>query len=138
MKDLEKKLRIKVQKISDSHLNWCLAVSGILALFALFDNETLKKIELWDISGIANTVDSFASPILGIFESIIIKALVYALFCITLLLRVYKSAIHPRAIIINHSSFSNAQSSYDPSIVSGYSVKEKDMADCQVKCNIVE
>lgn len=127
MKDLEKKLRLKVQKISDSHLNWCLTVFGILALFAYFDIETLKKIELWDISSIANTVDSFASPILDIFENVFIKALVYALFGITLLLRAYKSAIHPRAIIINHSSFSNAQSSYDPSIVSGYSAKEKDI-----------
>ena len=127
MKDLEKKLKVKVQKTSDSRLNKWLAAFGILALFALFDIETLKKIELWDISSIANTVDSFASPILDIFENILIKALVYALFGITLLLRVYKSAIHPRAIIINHSSFSNAQSSYDPSIVSGYSVKEKDI-----------
>lgn len=127
MKDLEKKLRLTVKKISDSHLNWCLAVFGILALFARFDIETLKKIELWDISGIANTVDSFASPILDIFKNVLIKALVYAFFGITLLLRIYKSAIHPRAIIINHSSFSNAQSSYDPSIVSGYSAKEKDI-----------
>lgn len=127
MKDLEKKLRVKVQKISDSRLNKWLAAFGILALFALFDIDTLKKIELWDISSIANTVDSFASPILDIFENILIKALIYALFGITLLLRVYKSAIHPRAIIITHSSFSNAQSSYDPSIVSGYSVKEQDI-----------
>lgn len=127
MKDLEKKLRMKVQKMSDSHLNWCLAAFGILALFAIFDIETLKKIEVWDISGIANTVDTFASPILGIFENTFIKALIYASFSITLLLRAYKSAIHPRAIIINHSSFSNAQSSYDPCIVSGYSVKEKDI-----------
>lgn len=71
MKDLEKKLRLKVQKISDSRLNKWLAVFGILALFALFDIETLKKIELWDISSIANTVDSFASPILDIFENIL-------------------------------------------------------------------
>lgn len=140
MKDLEKKLRLKVQKISDSHLNWCLAAFGILALFALFDIETLKKIELWDISGIANTVDNFASPILGIFENIFIKALVYALFGITLLLRAYKSAIHPRAIIINHSSFSNAQSSYDPSVVSGYSVKETEinLVDQMSRHNIVD
>ena len=48
MKDLEKKLRMKVQKISDSHLNWCLAAFGILVLFAIFDIETLKKIEVWD------------------------------------------------------------------------------------------
>lgn len=127
MKDLEKKLRLKVQKVSDSRLNRWLAAFGILTLFALFDIETLKKIELWDISSIANTVDSFASPILDIFENVFIKALVYASFGITLLLKAYKSAIHPRAIIINHSSFSNAQSSYDPSIVSGYSVKEKDI-----------
>lgn len=127
MKDLEKQLRIKVQKISDSHLNWCVTASVILALFAYFDIETLKKIELWGISDIANTVDIFASPILGIFENGFIKTLVYGLFGIILLLRVYKFAIHPRAIIINHSSFSNAQSSYDPSIVSGYSVKEKDI-----------
>jgi len=127
MKDLEKKLRLKVQKISDSCVNRWLAAFGILTLFALFDIETIKKIELWDISSIANTVDSFASPILDIFEDVFIKALVYALFGTTLLLRAYKSAIHPRAIIINHSSFSNAQSSYDPSIVSGYSVKEKDI-----------
>ena len=127
MKDLEKKLRLKVRKISDSHLYCCLAISGMLALFAYFDIETLKKIELWDISGIANTVDSFASPILDIFENTFVKVLVYALFGIFLLLRVYKSVIHPRAIIINHCSFSNAQSSYDPSIVSGYSTKEKDI-----------
>jgi cysteinyl-tRNA synthetase len=44
MKDLEKKLRMKVQKMSDSHLNWCLAAFGILALFAIFDIETLKKL----------------------------------------------------------------------------------------------
>lgn len=126
MKDLEKKLRIKVQKISDSCLNRCLAASGILALFALFDIETLKKIEICDISGIANTIENFA-PILGVFGNIYFKVFVYALFGITLLLRAYKSAIHPRAIIINHSSFSNVQSSYDPSIVSGYSVKEIDI-----------
>lgn len=140
MKNLEKKLRIKVQKISDNHLNWCLTASGILALFALFDIETLKKIELWSISDIASTVDSFASPILDIFENSFIKALVYALFGIILLLRIYKSAIHPRAIIINHSSFSNAQSTYDPSIVSGYSVKEKDinLVDQMTRYNIVD
>lgn len=127
MKDLEKKLRLKVQKISNSRLNRWLVAFGILTLFALFDIETLKKIELWDISSIANTVDSFASPILDVFENVFIKALFYALFGITLLLWAYKSAIHPMAIIINHSSFSNAQSSYDSSIVSGYSVKEKDI-----------
>lgn len=140
MKDLEKKLRMKVQKISDSHLNWCLTAFGILALFAIFDIETLKKIEVWDISGIANTVDTFASPFLDIFENTFIKALIYASFSITLLLRAYKSAIHPRAIIINHSSFSNAQSSYDPCIVSGYSVKEKDinLVDQLAHHNIVD
>lgn len=124
MKSIEKKLENRVQKISDRHISWWLTGSGILALFAFFDIETLKKIELWDISDIANTVDSFASPILGIFENSIFKVLAYVLFGIVLILRIYKSVIHPRAIVINHSSFSNAQSAYDPNIISGQSVKE--------------
>ncbi len=140
MKNLEKKIRKKVQKISGKHLNWCLATSGILALFAFFDIETLKKIELWGISDIANTIDSFDSSILDIFESSFIKALVYALFCIILLLRIYKSCMHPRAIIINHSSFSNTQSTYDSSIVSGYSIEKKDinLVNQMARHNIVD
>lgn len=124
MKSIEKKLENRVKKISDRHISLWLTSSGILALFAFFDIETLKKIELWDISDIANTVDSFASPILGIFENNIIKVLAYVLFGIVLILRIYKSVIHPRAIVINHSSFSNAQSAYDPNIISGQLVKE--------------
>lgn len=127
MKNLEKKLRNKVQKIPDKRIRRLLIVSGMLALFAFFDIETLKKIELWGISGIANTVDSVAAPILDIFENGCVKTFVYMLFGFLLLLWIYKSTIHPKAIIISHSSFSNDQSSYDPSIVSGYSVKEKDI-----------
>lgn len=127
MKDLEKMLRKSITKIPDKGLNTSLTVSVVLLLFAIFDIEILKKIEIGNISGIANTVDSIASPILDIFENGFIKILIYAFFGIILIVRVYKSAIHPRALIINHSSFSNTQSSYDPSIVSGYSVKEQDI-----------
>ena len=76
MKNLEKKLRNKVQKIPDKRIRRLLIVSGMLALFAFFDIETLKKIELWGISGIANTVDSVAAPILDIFENGCVKTFV--------------------------------------------------------------
>ncbi len=140
MKNLEKKLRNKVQKIPDKRIRRLLAASGMLALFAFFDIETLKKIELWGISGIANTVDSVAAPILDIFENSCVKTFVYVLFGFLLLLRIYKSTIHPKTIIISHSSFSYDQSSYDPSIVSGYSVKEKDinLVNHMARHNIVD
>lgn len=135
-----KKLRKKVQKMSDKCLNGCLAVLGILALFARFDIETLKKIELGCVSDVANTVDSFAAPFLDIFEYNLIKFLIYALFGIVLILRIYKFFIRPKAIIINHSSFSNTQSTYDPNVVSGYSVKEKEInvVDQMAHNNIVD
>lgn len=140
MKSFEKKLRKKVQKMSDKRLNGCLSVLGILALFARFDIETLKKIELGCISDVANTVDSFAAPFLDIFENNLIKFLIYALFGIALLLRIYKLFIRPKAIVISHSSFSNTQSTYDPGIVSGYSVKEKEInvVDQMAHNNIVD
>ena len=127
MKSFEKWLREKVQKTSDNCLKWCLIVFGIVTLFAIFNVETLKKIEIGSISNIANTVDNFDIPFLDIFENTFIKLLIFALFGITLCLRIYKFLIRPRAIIIKHSSFSNAQSSYEPSIVEGYSVAEKDI-----------
>ena len=120
-------LRNIVQKIPDKYLNWGVAISVVLALFAYVDIETLKKIELLNISNIANTVYNFAPTILGIFENIFFKIFIYALLIINLVLRIYKFTIHPRAIIINHSSFSNIQSSYDPSIFTGYTVKERDI-----------
>lgn len=127
MKSFEKWLREKVQKTSDNCLKWCLIVFGIVTLFAIFNVETLKKIEIGSISNIANTVDNFDVPFLDIFENTFIKSLIFALFGITLYLRIYKFLIRPRAKIIKHSSFSNAQSSYDPSIVTGYSVTEKEI-----------
>lgn len=140
MKDLEKKLKYNIQKIPNKNLNLCLTFSGVLALFAFFNIETLKKFELWGISDIANTVDSFAAPILGIFEYCFIRILIYVLFGILLFLRISKSVMHPRAIIISHSSFSNTQSTYDPSIISGYSVNEKEinLVDLMARNNIVD
>lgn len=140
MKNLQNKLRKSITKISDKGLNTGLTVSVVLLLFTLFDIETLKKIEIGNISGIANTVDSIASPFLDIFENVFIKILIYALFGLVLILRIFKTAIRPRAIIINHSSFSNTQSSYDPSIVSGYSVREKDinLVDQMARHNTVD
>ncbi len=120
-------LRNIVQKIPDKYLNWGVAISVVLALFACVDIETLKTIELWNISNIANTVYNLAPTTPGIFENIFFKVFIYAFFIINVALRIYKLTIHPTAIIINHSSFSNIQSSYDPSIVTGYTVKERDI-----------
>ena len=140
MKSFKKDIRNKVQKMSDKCLKRYHIGSLILALFALFDVETLKKIELGPISNIANTVDNFAAPFLDIFENSIIKVFLLALFVIISLLRIYKYFIRPKAIIINHSSFSNTQSTYDPGIVSGYSVKEKEInvVDQMAHNNIVD
>lgn len=131
MKSIEKWLRNLVLRLSKKRLNQYLSWLGILALLAKYDIETLKKIELWIIADVANTLDSFAAPILDIFENKFIKVLIFILFGIIAILRICKCFIYPKAIIINHSSFSNAQSLYDPSVVSGYSVIEKEI-------NIVE
>ncbi len=140
MSKLQKELGKRITKVPDKGLNTTLAVSALLLIFAVFDIETLKEIEIWNISGIANTIDSIAAPILDIFENSTVKILIYILFGFILLVRIYKSLIRPRAIIINQSSFSNAQSSYDPSIVSGYTVKEKDinLVNQMARHNIVD
>lgn len=127
MRNIQKKLREKVQEMSDKRINWCLSATGILALFAKFDIETLKKIELYGIADIANTADNFAAPILGLFENRFVDIFLYILFVSCLLLRIYKSAIHPRVMIISHSSFSNTQTTYDRNIFSGYSIKETEI-----------
>lgn len=135
-----RKLKNKLQKIPDKYINRLLTGFGILSLFTFFDIETLKKIDLWGISGIANTVDSFDWPILDFFAKSYIKIIVYVLLGLLLLLRIYKSTTHPKAIIISHSSFSNDQSSHDSSIVSGYSVKEKNinLVNHMARHNIVD
>lgn len=68
-------LRNIVQKIPDKYLNWGVAISVVLALFAYVDIETLKKIELLNISNIANTVYNFAPTILGILKIFFSKSL---------------------------------------------------------------
>lgn len=127
MKDFIKKLRKFVSKLPDRVLRIGLTVLGVLTLFTIFDIETLKKIELLDISNLANTVDNFFSPFCGIFKINIIKITIYTLFVVLIFLRVCKFAMRSKAIVIKHSTFSNALSTYDESNLSGYSVKEIDI-----------
>ena len=68
MRDFIKKLRKFVLKLPDRVLDVGLTILGLLTLFAIFDVETLKKIELFNISNIANTVDNFFLPFCNILE----------------------------------------------------------------------
>lgn len=127
MRDFIKKLRKFVLKLPDRVLGVGLTLLGLLTLFAIFDVETLKKIELFNISNIANTVDNFFSPFCNIFKNNAIKIIIYTLFVALIFLRVFKFAMRAKAIVVKHSTFSNALSTYDESNLSGYSVKEIDI-----------
>lgn len=127
MRDFIKKLRKFVLKLPDRVLDVGLTILGLLTLFAIFDVETLKKIELFNISNIANTVDNFFLPFCNIFKNNAIKIIIYTLFVALIFLRVFKFAMRAKAIVVKHSTFSNALSTYDESNLSGYSVKEIDI-----------
>lgn len=124
---MRRRLRRIANKIPNGLLNTIIAVLFILVLFTIFDVETLKKIEIWDISSVANTIDGVVPSILAIFEKTAVKIAIYVLFGIACLLRIIKFAMKPKAIVLSHSSFSNAQSTYDESVVSGYSVKHEEI-----------
>ena len=127
MRDFIKKLRKFVLKLPDRVLDVGLTILGLLTLFAIFGVETLKKIELFNISNIANTVDNFFLPFCNIFKNNAIKIIIYTLFVALIFLRVFKFAMRAKAIVVKHSTFSNALSTYDESNLSGYSVKEIDI-----------
>lgn len=127
MGDFIKNLRKFVSKLPDRVLGAGLTVLGTLTLFAVFDIETLKKIELCNISNIANTVDNFFSPFCDIFKNNVIKRIICTLFLALIFLRVFKLAMRAKAIVIRHSTFSNTLSTYDERNLSGYSVKEIDI-----------
>ena len=55
MRGFKRKIREFVSKLPDRMLRAGLIVWGILALFAVFDIETLKKFELWGISAVSYT-----------------------------------------------------------------------------------
>lgn len=127
MRGFKRKLRVFFSKLPDRMLRAGLIVLGILALFAAFDIETLKKFELWGISDIANTIDNLFPSLCSIFKNKAIKIIIWALWGLVISLCVSKFIMRPKAVVVKHSTFSNAQSTYDGSNLSGYSVKEIDI-----------
>lgn len=139
MKNIERKFRYFLQKVPEKLLDVLLVLSFIAFLLAFFDVETLKKIEIFDISSYANTIDNFWSKHLYIFEYTQVKAIVCIAFAILLLLRICKVLLCPKAIVICHNSFSNTISPYDESVVTDYAVKKIDinLVDQMEQNNIV-
>lgn len=139
MKDIKRKFRYFLQKVPENVLNVLLVLSFIAFLLAFFDVETLKKIEICDISSYANTIDNFWSKHLYIFEYIQVKVIVCIAFGILFLLRICKALLCPKVIVICHNSFSNTISPYDESIVTDYAVKKIDinLVDKMEQSNIV-
>lgn len=121
---IKRKIRKIVQRIPNKFINWSVVLFGFLVLFSFLDIGTIKKIEIWGISDVANTAESFFSSFFWVFKCTAIRIISCTAFGLFILLRVIKFIIRPRAIVLRHSSFSNTQSTYDSSVVSGCSVKE--------------
>lgn len=128
MKRITKMVRKITNKIPNKWLNGLLTLFLFLLLFAVFDIETLKKIEVWNVSAVANTVENVVpAGLISFFEKTVVKIVIYVAFGALVVLRILKHVMRRKAIVINHSSFSNAQSTYDEDVVAGCWVSQVDI-----------
>lgn len=128
MKRIAKMARKLINKIPNKWLNSLLTLFLFLLLFAVFDIETLKKFEIGNVSAVANTVENFVpAGLISFFEMTVVKIVIYVAFFALILLRIFKLVMRPKAIVINHSSFSNTQSTYDEDVVSDCRVSQVDI-----------
>jgi len=138
--NIEKKFRLFLKKMPNYLLNILLGVSGFFVLYVIFGVEILKKIEIFNISSFANTLDNLFSKYLFIFNYTLVKVFVCKFFVIVLFLRIFKFLLRPKAIVVCHNTFSNTLSSYDKSIVNDCAVKKIDinLVEQMEQGNIVE
>lgn len=127
MKYWIRKYREWINRLQKKTLKRFWVTSGIFLLFAIFDIETLKGVELGNIAGIARTIENIAPRLLRFFTYKSIKILICSAFLILSGLLLSKIYLRPKAKIIKHSTFSNTQSSYDESTLHEYAIKEVDV-----------
>lgn len=127
MKELGKKLRRIVSRISYKVLWPILSLSFFCVLLSLYDEEILKQIEVGNVAAWVKTIENLATPILSFFDFGLVKTLVVMLFASLLFLTLCKVFLRPKAIVISHSSFSNTQAPYDQKAVSNYLVAHRDI-----------
>lgn len=122
-------IRRFISKIPNKLLNIFILLFGFGVLFSLFDIETLKKIEIKDIAAIASTVENFVpTGVLSMFKIMAVKITICIIFIVLVVLRALKlTTMRQKTIVINHSSFSNAQSRYDEAAVSKCRVRQVDI-----------
>lgn len=140
MKEIEKKLRRIVNKLSYKLLYLLLAISSFMFLLTIYGKDVLKEIEVGDIAAWVRTIENLASPMLHFFDYVIVKILVWIAFAIILILLVCKAILRPKGIVINHSTFSNTQSSFDESIGKGLLISQRDLnlVDLMKRQDVVE
>ena len=128
MKRIEKMSRKLTNKFPNKWLTGLLTLFLFFLLFTVFDIETLKQIEIWNISAVANTVENIVpAGLISFFEKTVVKIVIYVAFGALVVLRILKFMLRRKAIVINHSSFSNAQSTYAEDVVDGCSVSQVDI-----------
>lgn len=128
MKRIEKMARKLTNKFPNKWLTGLLTLFLFFLLFTVFDIETLKQIEIWNISAVANTVENIVpAGLISFFEKTVVKIVIYVAFGALVVLRILKFMLRRKAIVINHSSFSNAQSTYAEDVVDGCSVSQVDI-----------
>lgn len=72
-------------------------------------------------------VDVVPAGLISFFEKTVVKIVIYVAFGALVVLRILKHVMRRKAIVINHSSFSNAQSTYDEDVVAGCWVSQVDI-----------
>lgn len=140
MKKIERGLRKIVDKVSHKFLNTLLIIFFFLILLTIYDKDVLKEIEVGNVAAWVRTIENLATPIFYIFNFVIVKIIVWIAFIASIILKVCKIILRPKAIVINHSTFSNAQSSFDESTMNGVTVKQRDinLVDLMKSQNIVD
>lgn len=127
MKEVEKKLRSIVDKLSYKQLKLVLVVSLFLLLLSFYGKDMLKKIEVFGIAEWVTTIENLAAPIFSYIDCLIVKSLIWILFFVTLLLLISKMVLRRKAMVINHCTFANTQSSYDKSMMRNLSIRQRDI-----------
>lgn len=122
-----KKVRKFTHEIPQPLLKWCTIVSVFLALMGLFGIEKLKEIPALGIADWAVTIDNLLDVHINGIAYPIIKVCIYFAACVFILLSICKHFMHRKAVVLKHSTFSNALSSYDDTILEGYNVQEFDI-----------
>ena len=127
MKYWIRKLRKFIYKLSPTVLKYCTCISVFLALLGRLGIEKLKEIPVYGIGDWAVTVDSLIDIQINGAAYPVIRVCIYSAACVFTLLSICKYLMHPKAVVLKHSAFSNALSGYDDTLLNGYTVQEFDV-----------